>query len=98
MFKKIYSSGIIFDKPNLLETNNMTWMIEDTSWTFWINFEEKWFCFWVKKINSGLFFSFLFGLFKQTIQFLQQINAKNVHPVYGARIQTHNLSNMSHHS
>ena len=35
--------------------------------------------------------------FKQTMQFLQQINVKHVHPVYGAGIQTHNLSNMSRH-
>ena len=43
-------------------------------------------------------FSFIFGLFKQTIQFLQQINVKkcpNVHPVYSAGIKPHNLSNMS---
>ena len=31
----------------------------------------------------GLFFIY-FRLFKQTLQFLQQINVKNVHPVYGA--------------
>ena len=38
-----------------------------------------------------------FGLFKQTIQFLQQFNVKkcHVHPVYSAGIQTHGLSNMS---
>ena len=37
-------------------------------------------------------FSFIFGLFKQTLlQFLQQINVKNVHPVSGAGIRTHNL-------
>ena len=45
-------------------------------------------------------FLFIIGLFKQTIQFLQQINVKNfpnVHLVYGNGIQTHNLSNMSHH-
>ena len=42
-------------------------------------------------------FSFTFGLFKQTIQFLKQINAKNVHPVNGAGIQTHDLLNMSHY-
>ena len=42
-------------------------------------------------------FPFIFGLFKQTLQFLQQIDVKNVHPVYSARIWTHNLSNMSHH-
>ena len=29
-------------------------------------------------------FSFIFGLFKQTIQFLQQFNVKNVHPLSGA--------------
>ena len=37
------------------------------------------------------FFPFIFGLFKQTIHFLQQINAKNVnvHPAYGPGIWTH---------
>ena len=34
--------------------------------------------------------SFSFRHFKQTLQFLQQMNAKNVHPVYGAGIRTHN--------
>ena len=42
----------------------------------------------------GLFFVY-FCLFKQTLQFLQQINVKNVHPEYGAGIRTHNLRNMS---
>ena len=42
----------------------------------------------------GLFFVY-FRLFKQTLQFSQQINVKNVHPVYGAGIQTHNLRNIS---
>ena len=43
------------------------------------------------------FLLFIFGHFKQTpFQFLQQIlNVKNVHPVYGARIQTHDPWNMS---
>ena len=31
---------------------------------------------------------FNLGLFKQTIQFVQQINVKNVHPVDGAGIRT----------
>ena len=36
-------------------------------------------------------FSFILGLFEQTLlQFLQQINVKNVHPVSGAGIRTHN--------
>ena len=34
-------------------------------------------------------------LFKQTLQFLQQIYVKNVHPVYGASIRTHNLQDVS---
>ena len=42
--------------------------------------------------------SFIFSLFKQTIQFLQQINVKkcHVHPAYSTRIRTHDLLNMSH--
>ena len=41
-------------------------------------------------------FSFIFGLFIQTsLQFLEQLCVKNVHPVYGASIRTHNLWNMS---
>ena len=32
-----------------------------------------------------------FGLFKQTVQILQQINVKSVHLVSGAGIRTHNL-------
>ena len=44
--------------------------------------------------QPGLFFIY-FRLFKQiSIQFLQQINVKNVHPVYGAGIQTQELWNM----
>ena len=51
----------------------------------------------VKNGPTPASFSFIFGLFKETLQFLQQINVKIVHPVYGARIRTHNLSNMSRH-
>ena len=37
-------------------------------------------------------FSFIFDLFQTNIDtFLQQMNVKYVHPVYGAEIQTHNL-------
>ena len=32
----------------------------------------------LKWANPGLFFVFIFGLFKQKIQFLQQVNVKNV--------------------
>ena len=48
-------------------------------------------CFFKKWAKPGLFLMY-FGIFKQTIQFLQQINVKNVHPVCGARIWTHDLS------
>ena len=39
----------------------------------------------------------LFRLFLsfETLQFLQQINVKTVHSVYGAGIRTHDLRNMS---
>ena len=37
-------------------------------------------------------FSFIFGLFKQTLQFsYNNIMLKNVHTVYSAGIRTHNL-------
>ena len=39
-------------------------------------------------------FSFILGLFKQTLQFLQQMYVKNVHPVYGAGIRTHDIQNV----
>ena len=55
-----------------------------------ILFLEKW-------AKPGLFFIFIYILFKQTIQFLQQINVKNIHPVYSAGIITYYLSNMSRH-
>ena len=42
----------------------------------------------------GLFFVF-FHLFKQTLQIVEQIYVKNVPPVYGVGIQTHNPQNMS---
>ena len=36
-----------------------------------------------------------FRLFKQTLQFLRQINVKNVHPVFSTGIQTHDLQKVS---
>ena len=48
-------------------------------------------CFFLKKWAIPSFFFVYFCVFKQAIQFLQQIYAKNVHPVYGARIQIHGL-------
>ena len=57
---------------------------------------------WQKISMSGLFlknepFSFIFGLFKQTINFNNKSMWKNVHPVYCAGITTHNFLNMSLH-
>ena len=40
-------------------------------------------------------FCFIFGLFRQTVRFLQEINVKNAHVVFGAGIRTYNLINMS---
>ena len=48
------------------------------------------FCKWA---IPGPFFDYL-RLFKQIIQFLQQINAKNVYPVYCAGIRTHFRQNL----
>ena len=50
--------------------------------------------FFKKWANPSHFFIY-FCLFKQTLQFLQQINVKIVHPVYRAGIWTHNLWNKS---
>ena len=51
-------------------------------------------CFCCKMAIPCIFFVY-FRLFKQTLQFLEQINVKNVHAEYGAGIQTHDLQNMS---
>ena len=47
------------------------------------------FCKWATTAS----FSFIISLFQTNInkQFLQKIKVKNVHPKYGAGIQTHNL-------
>ena len=48
----------------------------------------------LKKIGPSLASIFVyFYLFKRKLQFLQQINVKNVHPVCSAGIWTHNLWN-----
>ena len=39
------------------------------------------YCLFFKKVPSSASFSFIFGLCKQTMLILQQINVKNVHPV-----------------
>ena len=41
--------------------------------------------------NPRPLFRLFLSLQAHTIQVLQQINAKNVHPVYGAGIRTYNL-------
>ena len=51
--------------------------------------------YFFKKWTNPASFSFIFGLLKQTLQFLQQIYVKNVHPVYGTGIQTYDLWDMS---
>ena len=48
-----------------------------------------------KKWTIPRFFFLSFCLFKQTLQFLQQIYVKIVHSVYGAGIQTRDLQIMS---
>ena len=50
----------------------------------------------LKNGPSPASFSFIFGLFQTNINtILQQINVKNVHPVYGTGIRTHDLKIVS---
>ena len=49
----------------------------------------------LKNGPSSITFAFIFGFFKQTMRNLQQINVKNVHPVSGTGIRTHNPLIMS---
>ena len=60
-------------------------------------FYSVWFC--NKKFffngQTPASFSFIFVSFNETLQFLQQINVKNVHPVSSAGIRTHDLWNVS---
>ena len=58
----------------------------ETSWCFQLHF--------FKKGHPRPLLLFIFGHFKQKLPFLKHINVKNVHPVYGAGIRTHNLWNM----
>ena len=61
---------------------------------------ELWFVFqnWLNKWAIPGPFLIYFGLFQTNINtILQQINVKNVHPVYGTGIRTHDLKNMSLH-
>ena len=52
-------------------------------------------CFFLKKMgHSQSLLSFIFGLFKQTFQFFTTIFVKNVHPVSGTWIRTHDLWKM----
>ena len=54
------------------------------------------YCFLTKSGPSPASFRLFSVFFKQTpIQFLHQINQKNVHPVYGVGIRTHGLQNLS---
>ena len=45
----------------------------------------------------SLFFVFIFVFSNKPYKFLQQIYVKNVHPVYAAGIQTHDLQDLSLH-
>ena len=49
------------------------------------------FLFFNKNGQSPASFSYNFVFFQTNITFLQQINVKNVHPVYSTGIRKHNL-------
>ena len=54
--------------------------------------------FYLIKMGPPCLFLIYFGLFKQTLQFLQQIDVKKVHPVYGAGVWTLNPQLLEHES
>ena len=56
----------------------------------WIIFDRKENILFLKMGHSRPLFNY-FLIFNQTLQFLPQINGKNVHAAYGARIRTHDL-------
>ena len=81
-----------------LSAKNSTVAVWPRSAARCIGVRSKHFKDFFKNGQTPASFSYIFGLFKQMIQFLQQINVNkcHVHPVYSARIKIHNLSNMSH--
>ena len=70
---------ILYLVPILLLSTEELYVVTPT---LQINF-QKW--------SIPALFLIYFCLFTQTLQFLQQIYVKNVHPVYCAGIGTHNL-------
>ena len=59
------------------------------------NDEKLTLCVFLNMGHPRPLFTLFSVFFKQTIQILQQTNVKNVFPVSGARIQTHDLLIMS---
>ena len=59
----------------------------------WIIFDRKENILFLKMGHSRPLFNY-FLIFKQTLQFVLQIYVKNVHPVNGHGIQTHDLLNV----
>ena len=80
-------------RPHLCSTQHYQHLFEETLITSkWRNFKK---CFLIKKwAILGLFF-IIFVFSNKHYNFLQQINVKKVHPVYGAGIWTHDLREMS---
>ena len=69
-------------------------VIEETQKMSRVKEKEKKWTFFKKWANPGLFFVY-FQSFQANNTILQQINVKNIHPVNGARIRTHDLRNIS---
>ena len=70
--------------------NNAIWLVNTCDMT-WIAMP----IFFLKNGPTPASYSFIFVFSNKHYNFLQQINVKIVLPVYGARIRTHNLQNMS---
>ena len=68
---------------------------KDTNIIFFQRSELKLNVFFKKKMGQPRTVFHLFSTFQTHITFLQQINVKNVHPVYSDGIRTHYLWNIS---
>ena len=92
---RLLSKGQSINMLMYKEISRLVAFLVDIMVTKYVN--SPFFCSFLFFLNgpTPASFSFIFGLFKQTLQSLQQIYVNNVHPVYGARIRTHDLWNMS---
>ena len=87
------SRGLRFLKVCLFSVTHLTILTQLKARHYYHRVYCQLFLLSVESLLGGMLLKKSF--FNQTsIQFLQQIDVKNVHQVFGAGIQTHNLQNM----